>query len=192
MSDDKTWSMKDMEMVWSEGTSPEESLKPDAPVSEMAKAVKKPAHHNSKIKTALLLLGGTCLAVLGTLVFTLTSGKTPEKVVATAPETTQPVAASNDGWETAAKQSASDAGTAINIPSTQKSDTEQSPTSTTTTQPTTKPAVSTTASTAQPTTPAANSSTTKTEQKPPAPAVAPVPAVVKASPGHGSKKAIFG
>jgi hypothetical protein len=182
MSDDKTWSMKDMEMVWSEGTSPEESLKPDAPVNVMAKAVKKPAHHNSKIKTALLLLGGTCLAVLGTLVFTLTSGKTPEKVVATAPETTQPVAASNDGWETAAKQSASDAGTAINIPSTQKPDEEKPPASTTTTQPTTKPVVSTTASTAQPTTPAANSSTTKTEQKPPAPAVAPVPAVVKASP----------
>jgi hypothetical protein len=178
MSDDKTWSMKDMEMVWSEGTSPEESLKPDAPVNVMAKAVKKPAHHNSKIKTALLLLGGTCLAFLGTLVFTLTSGKTPEKVVATAPETTQPVAASNDGWETAAKQSASDAGTAINIPSTQKPDEEKPPASTTTTQPTTKPAVSTTASTTQPTTPAANNSVAK----PSAPTVAPVPAVVKASP----------
>jgi hypothetical protein len=178
MSDDKTWSMKDMEMVWSEGTSPEESLKPDAPVSEMAKAVKKPAHHNSKIKTALLLLGGTCLAVLGTLVFTLTSGKTPEKVVATAPETSQQVAASNDGWETAAKQSASDAGAGINIPGTQKPDEEKPPASTTATQPTTKPAVSTTASTTQPTPPAANNPVAK----PVTPAVAPVPAVVKASP----------
>jgi hypothetical protein len=175
MSDDKTWSMKDMEMVWSEGNSPEESLKPDAPVSQLAKAVKKPAHHNSKIKTALLLLGGTCFAVLGTLVFTLTSGKTAKKVVATAPETTQQVAASNDGWETAAKQSASDAGAGINIPSSQKPDEENPPASTATTQPTTKPAGITTASTTQPTTPAANSS----GAKPTTPVASPV---VKASP----------
>jgi hypothetical protein len=176
MSDDKTWSMKDMEMVWAEGTSPE-SLKPDAPVNVMAKAVKKPAHHNSKLKALLLLLGGTCFAVLGTLVFSLTSGKTPEKVVATAPETTQPVVASNDGWETAAKQSASDAGAGINIPGTQKPDEEKPAASTTATQPT-KPAGSTTVSTTQPTTPAANNPVTK----PATPAVAPVPAVVKASP----------
>jgi hypothetical protein len=177
MSDDKTWSMKDMEMVWSEGNTPE-STKPDAPVNQLAPAVKKPAHHNSKVKAALLLLGGTCLAVLGTLFFTLTSGKTPEKIAATAPETTQPVAASNDGWETAAKQSASDAGAGINIPSNQKSDTESSPTPSATTQPT-KPVGNTTASTAQSTSSPVNSSTTKTEPKPPASVVAPV---AKASP----------
>jgi hypothetical protein len=53
MSDDQTWSMKDLEMVWSEGNS-SESLT-NAPANELAKAVKKPAHHNSKVKAALLL-----------------------------------------------------------------------------------------------------------------------------------------
>jgi hypothetical protein len=173
MSDDQTWSMKDLELVWSEGNS-SESLT-EAPVNELAKAVKKPAHHNSKVKAALLLLGGTCMAALGTLVFSLTSGKTPKKDVATAPDVTQPVAASQDGWETAAKQSASDAGAGINIPSTQNPDEEKPPASTATTQPTTKPVAITTVSTPQPTTPAANSSVAK----PTTPVASPV---VKASP----------
>jgi hypothetical protein len=173
MSDDQTWSMKDMEMVWSGDNSSESPT--EAPVNELAKAVKKPAHHNSKVKAALLLLGGTCMAVLGTLVFSLANGKTPKKDVATAPDVTQPVAASQDGWETAAKQSASDAGAGINIPSTQNPDEEKPPASTATTQPTTKPVAITTVSTPQPTTPAANSSVAK----PTTPVASPV---VKASP----------
>ena len=52
MSDDKTWSMKDMDAVWSEGNSPNPNSKPEAPTIELAKAAKKPAHHNSKIKAA--------------------------------------------------------------------------------------------------------------------------------------------
>jgi hypothetical protein len=176
MSDDKTWSMNDMEMVWADGDGKStEASKPEAPTIELAKAVKKPIYHNSKVKAALLLLGGTCFAALGTLLFNLTSSKTPEKVTAETPQTTtQTATATNDGWKTAAEQSASDAGAGIDI--AKKSGTEETPPSTT--QQTTKPIV--TSSTTQPPTPATNNLPTKPSAPTTAPTVAP--AVVKASP----------
>jgi hypothetical protein len=114
MKDDKTWSMQEMEKVFP--ALPEaKTSEPTPTLNEIAEAKPKPAHHNSKFKAALLLGGGACLAVIAALIFALTGSKTPEKVVATAPEANQPAAASNDGWETAAKQSTSDAGQAINF-----------------------------------------------------------------------------
>jgi hypothetical protein len=120
----QTWSMQDMGNVFLS----EDSTDNQAPaVIEIASAVPKPAHHNSKIKAALLLGGGVGLAALGCLVFSLMGGQSQDKSVATAPENEQSATAvTNDGWETAAKGIAADAGQAINIPG--KKDGTESPT----------------------------------------------------------------
>jgi hypothetical protein len=124
MADNKTWSMKDLDKVFPETKS--DLPQSEAKLIEIAKASKKPAYHNSVLKAALLLGGGGCLAVIGALLFSLTGSKSPEKIIATAPEAAQPTA-TNDGWEIAAKQSAADAGQAINIPDTKRADTPESP-----------------------------------------------------------------
>jgi hypothetical protein len=143
MKDDKTWSMQDMERVF---PALPEAQNPEPTLNEIAEAQPKPAHHNSKFKAALLLGGGVCLAVIAALLFSLTGGKTPEKVVATAPEANQPAAASNDGWETAAKQSTSDAGQAINFGDKKPSTTPSPSTSPSAAKTDSPPAPSTTAS----------------------------------------------
>jgi hypothetical protein len=149
MANNKTWSMQDLDNVFPETKS--EETKPEPALIEIAKASPKPAYHNSMLKAVLLLGGGACLAVIAALLFSLTGSKNPEKVVATAPEVNQPIAASNDGWETAAKQSAADAGQAINIPDSKKADTAESPSpspSTTTAKADSKPSQSPAASAA--------------------------------------------
>jgi hypothetical protein len=122
----QTWSMQDMGNVFLS----EDSTDNQAPaVIEIASAVPKPAHHNSKIKAALLLGGGVGLAALGCLAFSLMGGQSQDKSVATAPENEQSATAvTNDGWETAAKGIAADAGQAINIPG-KKDGTESPPSS---------------------------------------------------------------
>jgi hypothetical protein len=182
MADDKTWSMQDMDKVFPALPA---AKQPEPTLNEIAEAQPKPAHHNSKFKAALLLGGGVCLAVVAALLFTLTGSKTPEKVIATAPETTQPAATSNDGWDTAAKQSTSDAGQSINLgdkdkkPSTTESPTPStSPSTVSKNEATPSPSASTSPAAATQASPAAVTKP-KPAVAPPAPEVAQAPKVTK-------------
>ncbi len=119
MLENKTWSMKDMDTLWSKD---EPSSEPFSPATSIAVAVMKPAHHNSVFKAFVLLGGGSVVALLGFLGFSLINvNKPPKENVATTPETSdQRPTAQNDGWEAAAQQSASEAGAGINIPDSNK------------------------------------------------------------------------
>jgi hypothetical protein len=123
MSENKTWSMKDMDTLWSKNEPKSaQGSEPSSPATSIAVAVMKPAHHNSIFKAFVLLGGGSVIALLGFLGFSLiNASKAPEENVATTPETSdQRPTAQNDGWEAAAQQSASEAGAGINIPDSNK------------------------------------------------------------------------
>jgi hypothetical protein len=135
MTDKRTWSLEEMEKVW-----PSEIVEEsETAYNGFAKAESKPLYHNSKVKACVILGGASVFAVLGGLL--LSMGKSPEKIVATAPASAPEPTVTNDGWDTAAKQSTAGAGTAINIPTDEakKTASEDSSVQKSTTPPTGKP-----------------------------------------------------
>jgi hypothetical protein len=95
MTDKRTWSLEEMEKVW-----PSEIVEEcETTHNGFAKAESKPLYHNSKVKAFVILGGASVFAVLGGLL--LSMGKSPEKIVATAPASAPEPTVTNDGWDTA-------------------------------------------------------------------------------------------
>jgi hypothetical protein len=150
----KTWGSEDMQEVL-EGQIVEEQATANG---GFAKAESKPLYHNSKVKGAVLLGGASVVGVLGYLLLTIGKPAENNVVATTNPASNPEPSVSNDGWDTAAKQSSAGASSAINIPKDdakkqtessstptkndeKKPSTESSPKASTSSAPTSSPAV---------------------------------------------------